>query len=97
MTTQILPLAEGEIGSVAQVVFGAQASARAVCTKPDLTLTHTGPQKVLIGEPVVFDISVSNSGTGAATAVIMEENVPEGLTHEAGKELEAIQSEVQNR
>jgi uncharacterized repeat protein (TIGR01451 family) len=88
VTTQVLPLAEGEIGSVAQVMFQAQASARSVCTKPALTLSHTGPQKVLIGDPVVFDISVSNSGTGAATGVVMEENVPEGLSHEAGRELE---------
>lgn len=88
VTMQVMPLAEGEIGSVAQVMFQAQASARSVCTKPVLALSHTGPQKVLIGDPVVFDISVSNTGTGAAAGVVMEENVPEGLSHEAGRELE---------
>ncbi|MCY2989679.1 MAG: hypothetical protein NTY19_17645 [Planctomycetota bacterium] len=31
---------------------------------------------------------MSNSGTGAAAGVVMEENVPEGLSHEAGRELE---------
>jgi uncharacterized repeat protein (TIGR01451 family) len=88
VTMQLLPLTEGEVGSVAQVLFQAQASARSVCTKPQLTLTHTGPQKVLIGETVAFDITVANSGTGAATGVILEEDVPEGLAHQAGNQLE---------
>ena len=88
ISVQLLPLAEGEIGSVAQVLFQAHASVRTICTKPELTLAHTGPKKVLIGEPVAFDITVTNPGTGAATGVVVEEDVPEGLTHIAGKELE---------
>ncbi len=88
VSLQIMPLAEGEIGSVAQVVFQAHASARTLCTKPLLSVTHTGPQKVLINEPVVFDITVGNPGSGVATGVILEEDVPEGLAHEAGRELE---------
>lgn len=88
VSLQIMPLAEGEIGSVAQVQFQTHASARTLCTKPQLTITHTGPQKVLIGESVAFDITVGNPGSGAATGVILEEDVPEGLAHAAGRELE---------
>jgi len=88
VSLQIMPLAEGEIGSVAQVVFQTHASARTLCTKPQLNLTHTGPQKVLIGESVVFDVTVGNAGSGAATGVILEEDVPEGLAHAVGRELE---------
>jgi uncharacterized repeat protein (TIGR01451 family) len=87
VSVQLLPLAEGEIGSVAQVLFQAHTSVRTICTKPVLTLSHTGPQKVLIGETVTFDITVSNTGTGDATGVVLEENVPEGLAHIAGNEL----------
>jgi len=88
VSLQVMPLVEGEIGSVAQVVFQAHASARTLCTRPQLSLTHSGPQKVLIGEAVVFDITVSNPGSGVATGVILEEDVPVGLAHEAGRELE---------
>ncbi len=88
VSLQVMPLAEGEIGSVAQVVFQTHASARTLCTKPQLSLTHTGPQKVLIGESVVFDVTVGNAGSGAATGVILEEDVPEGLAHAVGRELE---------
>jgi uncharacterized repeat protein (TIGR01451 family) len=85
---QLLPVAEGEIGSVAQVLFQSKASVRTVCTKPELTIKHVGPQKVLIGETLTFDITVTNTGTGAAEGVILEEDVPEGLVHAAGRELE---------
>lgn len=87
ITVQLLPTTEGEIGSVAQVLFAAQASARTVCTKPELKLTYTAPEKVMIGEAVTFDITVSNPGTGAATGIVLEENVPEGLAHIKGNEL----------
>ena len=88
VSLQLMPLSEGELGSVAQVVFQTQAAVRTLCTKPQLSVTHAGPQKVLIGETVVFDITVSNPGSGVATSVIMEEDVPEGLAHAAGRELE---------
>jgi uncharacterized repeat protein (TIGR01451 family) len=87
ISVQLLPTTEGELGSVAQVLFGAKASVRTMCTKPELTLSHTGPQRVMIGEAVTFDITVSNPGTGAATGVVLEENVPEGLTHVKGNGL----------
>jgi uncharacterized repeat protein (TIGR01451 family) len=88
IAVQLMPTEEGEIGSVAQVVFQAQASARTICTKPELTVKHTGPQKALIGDTVTFDITVTNPGSGAATGVILEEDIPEGLGHAAGRELE---------
>ena len=85
---ELMPQEEGEIGSVAQVTFQAQASVRTVSTKPVLTVEHTGPETVLIGEDVVFEIKLTNSGTGAATGLVIEEDVPEGLAHVAGRELE---------
>jgi uncharacterized repeat protein (TIGR01451 family) len=88
VTLNVLPVAEGEVGSVAQVLFQTHASVRTICTRPELTVQHTGPQKVLIGETVVLDITLANPGTGAATGVILEENVPAGLAHAAGQELE---------
>jgi uncharacterized repeat protein (TIGR01451 family) len=88
VTMQVLPISEGEIGSVAQVLFQTHASVRTICTRPELTVKHVGPAKVLIGETVLLDITISNPGSGAATGVVLEENIPEGLTHAAGRELE---------
>jgi uncharacterized repeat protein (TIGR01451 family) len=88
VTMHILPMSEGEIGSVAQVLFQTHASVRTICTRPELTVKHSGPQKVLVGETVLLDITITNPGSGAATGVVLEENIPEGLSHAAGRELE---------
>jgi uncharacterized repeat protein (TIGR01451 family) len=85
---QLMPTAEGEIGSVATVHFRAEASVRTLATKPMLNLDVSGPDKVMKGQQVTLKIKVSNPGTGAATGVVLAESVPEGLAHPGGKELE---------
>ena len=72
MEMQLMPTAEGEIGSVATVHFGADASARTVATRPQLAVETTAPSQVLIGEQVTLSITVSNPGTGVATDVVLE-------------------------
>lgn len=88
ISLEVMPQTEGEIGSTAHVTFAATATSRSICTRPQLAIEHTAPPKVLIGESITVGITVSNSGTGAATGVIIEEDVPEGLAHVAGPQLE---------
>jgi uncharacterized repeat protein (TIGR01451 family) len=88
ITLQVMPQTEGEIGSTAHVTFAATATSRSICTRPQLAIEHTAPPKVLIGESITVGITVSNPGTGPATGVIIEEDVPEGLSHIAGATLE---------
>ncbi len=85
---EIMPQTEGEIGSVATVHFGADASARSIVTKPQLVIEANAASKVLIGETVTLSITVSNPGSGAATGVVLEEHLPQGFQHPAGSELE---------
>ena len=85
---QLLPVEEGELGSVATVTFNAEASARTTATKPQLVIKCLGPKRVLIGEEVGLSITLSNPGTGIAQKVVLEERVPPGLQHAAGPELE---------
>ena len=85
---QLMPTAEGEIGSVATVQFAAEASARTTATRPQLVIETTIPDRVQIGEQVAMQIVVSNPGTGVATGVIIEEHIPAGLQHAAGADLE---------
>ncbi|MFT3921001.1 MAG: DUF11 domain-containing protein [Myxococcales bacterium] len=88
ITLQVMPHTEGEIGSTAHVTFAAAATSRSICTRPQLTIEHSAPPKVLIGESFTVGITVSNPGTGPATGVIIEEDVPAGLTHVSGSQLE---------
>jgi uncharacterized repeat protein (TIGR01451 family) len=85
---QLMPVAEGEIGSVATVRFNAQASARCAVTKPELVLKTSAPGQVLIGEEVTLKIEVSNPGSGVATGVVLAERIPDGLQHPDGGDLE---------
>jgi uncharacterized repeat protein (TIGR01451 family) len=85
---QLVPHTEGEIGSVATVSYSAQASVKTRCTMPKLAIRMTAPEKVLIGQEQRVKIELANPGTGAATGVMLFENVPENLKHAAGPALE---------
>ncbi|REK15516.1 MAG: DUF11 domain-containing protein [Planctomycetota bacterium] len=85
---QLMPTSEGEVGSVARVHFHSEASVRTTATKPMLNVEVYGPSKVLKGQQVTLRIKLSNPGSGAASGVLLTENVPQGLSHPQGKELE---------
>lgn len=85
---QLMPEEEGEIGSVATASYQVKASARAVSTRPQLEVEHSAPAKVLMGEDVTFFIRVHNPGSGVARGVRIEEDVPRGLSHDDGNQLE---------
>lgn len=85
---QVMPVEEGELGSVATVRFHAEATARTLATKPELIVETTAPAQVLVGDPVVLTVTITNPGTGVASGVVLEERIPVGLQHPAGTELE---------
>jgi uncharacterized repeat protein (TIGR01451 family) len=85
---EVIPLTEGLVGSVASVVIRAEASSRSVVTKPQLTMKVSAPKQMLIGEQAIIAISLANLGSGAATGVVIEADLPAELHHEAGRELE---------
>jgi uncharacterized repeat protein (TIGR01451 family) len=86
-TVEVIPETEGEIGSVASVTFAAQASVRTVSTQPKLVVNQSTSGKVLLGQPVKIQISITNEGTGVARGVSLEEDVPPGLRHPMGASL----------
>ncbi|MEX0611421.1 MAG: hypothetical protein WD229_04820, partial [Pirellulales bacterium] len=85
---QIMPTAEGEIGSVATVSYSAQASVKTRCTMPQLAIRMTAPGKVMIGQEQRVKIELRNPGSGDATGVMLLENVPQNVRHAAGPALE---------
>lgn len=85
---ELMPQAEGEIGSVASVSFRADASVRSRATKPAVAIACSEPQPTLIGRDAGITITVSNPGTGIATGVVLEGFLPENVSHRSGRELE---------
>ncbi len=88
VTMEVMPQEEGEIGSVARISFQTSASARTRSTRPQLVIEHDGQPTVLVGDDVIFNIKITNPGTGVAYNVRLEEDVPDGLRHFDGRELE---------
>ncbi|HEX2477207.1 MAG TPA: hypothetical protein VHK01_20800, partial [Lacipirellulaceae bacterium] len=85
---QLMPVTEGEIGSVATVSYAAQASVKTRCTMPQLAIRMSAPDKVMIGQELRVKIELRNPGSGDATGVMLFENVPENVKHAAGPALE---------
>ncbi|TWU42594.1 DUF11 domain-containing protein [Novipirellula artificiosorum] len=90
VTMQLVPEQEGELGSVARVTFEAAASVRTVSTRPELKIVQRAPEQVLIGQQLEIEVEVSNPGTGSATGVVVQEDVPNGLEHPKGKQLDNL-------
>ena len=87
---KVIPISEGEIGSVATVSFVTEVAARtAVRSAPQspLTLTVETPSKATTGELVVFKFRVTNSSPRDAVNVRLQDIIPEGLEHETGPDL----------
>lgn len=85
---ELEPLREGPLGSVATVTMDASASAATTATRPQLAIRMAAPASVLLGEEQTIAIELHNPGTGAATGVMLVEDVPPQLRHAAGPALE---------
>lgn len=83
------PAAEGEIQAAATATFTTTCALRTRITRPQLAVTKTCPETALVGDPVAFQIIVSNPGTGPATNVMILDKLPPGLQHPQGAEIEA--------
>jgi uncharacterized repeat protein (TIGR01451 family) len=82
---KVMPLREGEIGSVASVNYTGEASGRIAVTRPMLKLDVRAPAEVKLGEVANIEITVSNPGTATVTNIVLEERVPDGLFHRDGR------------
>jgi uncharacterized repeat protein (TIGR01451 family) len=88
VSIEVMPQAEGELGSVASVTFRTEASARSRATKPDLRREATETRPVRIGGDLQVSLKISNPGSGVATGVVLDGLLPDGVSHRAGRELE---------
>jgi uncharacterized repeat protein (TIGR01451 family) len=88
IAVRVIPIQEGQIGSVAKVSFVAEVAAKTVVAAAKLDLEFTGPAKVVLGDPVTYHFKLANIGTGDASNVYLRNILPEGLNHPDGNDLE---------
>lgn len=87
---KVVPLEEGEIGSVATVNFVAEVSASTSvrqAAKPQIRLEVTNRETAKVGENVLFRFRVANDGSADAQNVSLQDIVPVGFEHPAGKDV----------
>ncbi|MCS6849852.1 MAG: DUF11 domain-containing protein, partial [Gemmataceae bacterium] len=77
-----------ELRATATVTFSASAAVATRITEPRLRLVKTGPESVQVGEPAVFQLTITNTGTGPAHHVILRDHLPPGLRHPQGELVE---------
>ena len=86
---EVEPSVAGDFNSCAHVTFTADSCLRTQITQPRLELAKTGPETARLGDPAVFQLRLTNAGNGPALGVVLHDDMPDGLEHEAGTTIDA--------
>jgi len=89
IVVRVKPAEEGEIRSRATVTCAAAVDAKTVVTRPRVSVAVSGPEVCKSGEETVFQIRVSNTGSGPAQGLLLQARLSEGLVHPQGAVIEA--------
>ncbi|MBX3414808.1 MAG: DUF11 domain-containing protein [Pirellulales bacterium] len=85
---RLLSKGEGDLAPTAAVTYTRAATASIHVLDPQLTVSIEGPEQALVSQPAVYQLRVSNPGTGKARNVIVQARLDARLSHPAGNELE---------
>jgi uncharacterized repeat protein (TIGR01451 family) len=89
LVVTVQPNSNEEFHSAATATFSTTSGLRAKMTRPQLALTKTGPKSASVGETITFQLLVSNTGSGPATNVVLQDRLPSELEHPVGSFVEA--------
>jgi len=78
----------GPLNCHADVTFTSSSTLEVQVREPLLNVKVKGPEKVVIGEPVTFSITVSNPGDGLTENITVKTTLGEGLDHDNHRVLE---------
>jgi uncharacterized repeat protein (TIGR01451 family) len=74
------PAATGEIASRCEVRYRALVGGMVMVVEPKLAIESSAPEQSLVDEPVGVRLTVKNAGTGDASGVVIEGELPQGVT-----------------
>ncbi len=78
--SSVVPFAIAENVSADKFTLGFTSNLDPNCLPSDLSITKSGPQTIVAGNKVIYQITVSNSGPAIAQNVIVRDVVPANLT-----------------
>ncbi len=76
---KVVPVAEGQVGSVATVNFTAEVASRTTIASPKLSVKLTAAPQVRVNEIVTLNFVVTNNGSVDAHRVVLRNMIPENL------------------
>lgn len=79
------PTAEGTVGSCASVTYATAFCANVPVVSPKLKVVKSGPAEVVRCDEIVYNIEVSNVGTGAISNVKVTDTLARGMTTVEGR------------
>lgn len=85
---RLLPKGEGDFAPTASVTYTRAATASIHVLDPQLAVSIEGPEQALVSQPAMYQLRVSNPGTGKARNVVVQARLDARLSHPAGNELE---------
>jgi len=88
LQVQITPTGSGVLKSVATVRFKTQVTTTTLVQAPRLTLELVAPREIRVGHNMQLRYIVRNEGNGVATDVMLRSDLPAGLQHPIGNDLE---------
>ncbi len=79
ISVKVIPVAEGQVGSVATVNFQAEVASRTTIASPKLSMKLTSLPQVRLGETVQLNFQITNNGTVDAHRVVLRNLIPENM------------------
>lgn len=76
---KVVPVAEGQVGSVATVNFSAEVASRTTIASPKLSVKLTAAPQVRVNETVTLNFVITNNGSVDAHRVVLRNLIPENL------------------
>ena len=88
IAVRVRPTEEGELRSRAVVTFASAVELKTRVTRPRIAVTATCQEVCKAGEDAVFQMKVTNSGTGPAQNMVLRAEMTDGLYFSQGPKLE---------
>ena len=90
ISIRVVPLEQGQIGSVATVNFVAEVISETKVTAPRISVSLDAPGEVHVGETVPIQFAVENRGSADASGIVLQILLPQQLGHTKGNDLEYV-------
>ncbi len=87
LIVKVYPHQEGQIQTSSAIRLASNVTSATEITAPQLALEIDGPEAVTAGEVFAMDFVVTNQGERPQADVSLNLDLPEGLTHEQGRQL----------